>query len=474
MKSRKILLVDDEEIVRTAISQTLMMADDWEILTARDGGAALELLNQHHVDLIISDHAMPEMTGLELLQEVKKTYPDTVRILLTARSNKETILHAINQSEVYRFLTKPLSKDDLVEAVREGLQAKDDHFRKLKNVKYQLHKANFETAMALAEAIELKDPYTKGHCSRVRDYSLQIAKHLNLSTPDIYHLTYGSLLHDCGKIGVKEHILLFDGPLREEDRIIMQRHSIMGFEITNRIEHLKTASFFIRQHHERWDGKGYPDGLAAEAIHVCARIIAIADAFDAMTSDRPYRRGMDTAKARQILIDNKGVQFDPDIVDVFVRIVDENPSLDMVRESQSSCPTILLVDDEQHVSKAISRMLFDENYQIITAVNGVEALEALKHNEVDLIISDQRMPEMTGVEFLKKARILRPAVIRVMLTGYSDFTDLMEAINEAGIYKFILKPWDEIELKTTIKHALEWRQTYAATYSSALWNDTLR
>ncbi len=466
MKSKKILLVDNEEMVRIIISQTLRVGDDWEILMARDGVEALELLNQHHVDLIISAYTMSGMTGLALLQEVKKTYPDTVRILLTSRLDKKTMLQAINQSEIYRFLTKPLNENDLIEAVQEGLQAKDELFQKLKDVKYQLNKANFETAMALAEAIELKDPYTKGHCSRVRDYSVQIAKRLNLSTPDIYHLIYGSLLHDCGKIGVTEHILLFNGPLTEEKRRMMQRHSVMGFEITNKIEHLKTASFFIRQHHERWDGKGYPDGLAGAAIHVCARIIAVADTFDAMTSDRPYRQGMDTAKARHILIENKGAQFDSDIVDIFVRIVDENLVLDTAGDSQARCPTILLVDDEKNVLRAISRMLFDENYHILTAVTGVEALETLKNNEVDLIISDQRMPEMTGIEFLKKARILHPTVIRVMLTAYTDFNAIMEAINDAGIYKFILKPWDENELKTTIKRALDWRQTYATTHSS--------
>ncbi|MEA3361120.1 MAG: response regulator [Thermodesulfobacteriota bacterium] len=464
MNNNVILLVDDEKNIINSISR-LLIEKNFYMLTAQNGMEALELIKHNNVDIVISDQRMPGMTGLELMGRIKKKNPSIIRVLLTAYSDKDVMLKAINQGEVYRFLIKPWDENELLETIKQGLKKRNDRFQEINSVQYQLSRSNIDTVMALAEAIELKDPYTKGHCSRVKGYSLAMARLINLPKDLFRDLMYGSLLHDCGKIGIKEEILLSNGSLSEKDKAIMQQHSVLGFKITNKIENLKKASLFIRQHHERWDGKGYPDSLAGEKTHICSRILSIADSFDAMTSDRPYRKGMGTEKAKQILVKEKGGQFDPYLVDIFIKYLEEKASGAATSMPDSDFKyhqsNILIVDDERLVIQALSRMLFGENYYILSAANGHDALEVIKNNNVDLVISDQKMPGMSGLEFLKKAREISPKTIRIMLTAHLDINEAMDLINEAGIYKFIQKPWDEEEIKSTIENGLEWQQMYS-------------
>ena len=463
MNKKRLLLVDDEEKMLKSLNR-LLSKQEWNLITAQSGKEALELINNNKIDAVISDHKMPGMTGLELMRQIKEENPDIIRIILTGLHDEEVMLNAINLAEVHRFFLKSKNGEELVRAVKDSLEDMDNALKDKKSIQYELSKSNLETVMALAEAIELKDPYTKGHCSRVRDYSLHIARRIHLSRELIFHLIYASLLHDCGKIGISEKVLLSKRPLNEQERKIIEKHSILGYEITSKIDHLKTASLFIRQHHERWDGTGYPDGLSGEDIHICSQIIGIADTFDAMTTDRPYRKALEIEDAKKILLDCKGKQFDPHLVDVFISHLEERESEDMISVSKedlkSHPPNILIVDDEWRVIKSISRSLFDGNYHLLTAESGKEGLELIRKSGADLIISDHLMPEMTGVEFLKKAKKLSPDSLRIMLTGYADINVAVKAINEAGIYKLLLKPCSDHELKSTIRSALEWRKMF--------------
>ncbi|MBU3914508.1 response regulator [bacterium] len=462
-----ILLVDDEPNILKSISR-ILQGNIYKILTAGNGIQALDILGKNSVDLIITDYKMPEMNGIDLLNEVRILDPDVVRIMMSAYSDRDLMANAINRGEVFRFIFKPWEDEFLLDVLKQGLEWRKEIISKRINLQRQLNNVNLETVMALAEAIELKDIYTKGHCNRVQDYSIIMAKECGMSNDVILPLVFGSLLHDCGKIGISESILLFQGTLDLKQRKAIERHSVLGFEITSRIKMLQTASLFIRQHHERWDGKGYPDGLMGEKIHVCSRIIAIADTFDAMTSDRPYRKGMPKEKAMVVLNENSGTQFDPSLVKLFTRLMkDMEPGEVSLYEVDSSKKPIqiLLVDDEKHVISAITRSLFDEDYEIHAATDGKKGLEILDNQKIDVIISDQRMPGMTGVEFLKRAREKHPTAVRIMLSGYADINAALDAINEAGIYKFLVKPWDETELKQTIKKALEWQHMYFSSYN---------
>ncbi|MCP4117056.1 MAG: response regulator [Desulfobacteraceae bacterium] len=456
----KVLLVDDEQSILRSLSRMFRM-NGIDVATADSGTMAMDIIRKEPIDLVISDHMMPEMSGLDLMVQIRDTYPEIIRIMLTASFERQVMQKAINQGEIYRFFVKPWNEDELLDAVRSGIKHKSDTVGEKNRIVDELTRSNIETVMALAEAIELKDTYTKGHCSRVRDYSVRMARAVGLPSGLLIHLVYGALLHDCGKIGVAESILLKSGKLDESERKAIEYHSILGFELTNSVSHLKTASLFIRQHHERWDGTGYPDGLCQDEAHICSRIISIADTFDAMTSDRPYRKGMAIDKARQILIENKGAQFDPELVDLFVSILDKKGVAGMLENSYAddapTMPVILFVDDELPVLKSMYRIMTAENYTVKTASSADEALEILDRQNVDLVVSDQRMPGGTGVQLLRTVKLKYPGTVRIMRFGYADLNETMAAINEAGVYKVLMKPWNDGELKVTIKNALEWQ-----------------
>ena len=457
----RILIVDDDASTCNALVRTLR--DKTRCFTiAHSVDEAMTVLRLKGFDLIISDFRMPGKDGMDLLTHAKKHYPDTLRIMLSAYSHRQLLMDAVNRGSVFQFITKPWEAENLRETVEQALD-QCQAFRRQHQVQSQLEKASVETVMAIAETIELKDPYTKGHCSRVRDYSLMLADRIHLPESLRPHLIYGSLLHDCGKIGVQEAILLSHVPFNAENRKIMETHPILGFQLTNKIDYLKTASLFIRQHHERWDGQGYPDGLMGEQIHVCSRIISIADAFDAMTTDRPYHQAMPVTEAIGILRTNRGTQFDPILVDAFVEGLESDAATCLMQSSDPQCIRahkiqILLVDDEINVLRSLTRSLRGEGYRVLTAHSGPEALETLKRFPVDIILSDQRMPEMTGVEFLKKSIDICPHAIRIMLSGHVDLYTDLETVNEAGLYKLMSKPWDDTELKHSLQSALEWRQ----------------
>jgi len=370
LQNQKVLIVDDEQSILTSLSRLFKM-NDIDVMTADSGAQALDIIRRKHVDLVISDYKMPGMSGVDLMIQTRNTHPDIIRIILTAFPEQKIMQTAINQGEIYRFFVKPWDENELLDAVNTGLKHKSDILEEKKRIISELNRSNIETVMALAEAIELKDSYTRGHCSRVRDFSLQMARTIGLSPELLIHLVYGSLLHDCGKIGVPENILLSPGKLSDEQRKIIEHHSILGFELTNSVSHLKTASIFIRHHHERWDGRGYPNGLLQDESHICSRIISIADTFDAMVSDRPYRKGMDIDKAEMILIENKGFQFDPDLVDAFISILDKKGIGGMSEHinQAKTRSTLLFVDDEQHILKSMERTFMDEKY---TSDDGVK------------------------------------------------------------------------------------------------------
>ncbi len=451
-----ILLVDDDPLILESLTRILRL-NGLESVTATSGAQALEILKNRHFPLIVSDHRMPDMTGLELMLHIKESHPDVLRILLTAFSEKEVIQKAINQGEIYRFFTKPFDETELISDIKKGLALQLESDAEQIKIRGQLDRSNFETVMALAEAIELKDPYTKGHCSRVRSYSLQIAKAIGLPQDLQSHLIYGALLHDCGKIGVAENILLDQGVLTTDQRKIMEQHTIQGFELTHAVGHLKTASLFIRQHHERWDGRGYPDGLAGEQIHLCSRIIAIADTFDAMTSDRPYRRGMDREQARRILLESRGTQFDSNLVDVFVRILDREQTLEEGDPEHNRAVILILSGIDQTLSDLILA-LDHPPYQILTASDPPEALTLLDKFTVDIVCCDEQLSGMTGIQFLKTLQRKHPKVIRMMLCNHTAPDKTMTIINEGGIHKLVAIPWRSEELNATIRNTLEWQR----------------
>jgi putative two-component system response regulator len=311
-ESVKLLFVDDEQSILNCLKR-LFMDDNFEILTCTDGHSALEMLKCNNIAVIISDNFMPGMRGIELLQQAKIISPDSVRIILTGHVDFQSAVDAINRGEVYKFVTKPWDNKELRTIV---LQSVERH-----RIVQSLRKADEYSLCSLAQTIELKDPYTKGHCERVAGYATSIAEAMGLDEALRENIRRGSWLHDCGKIGVPEAILNHPGPLGVDEMGVIKKHPCWGADVA-RLAHLsETVVKIILHHHERFDGQGYPLGLAGEDIPLEARIVHVADIYDALTSDRAYRARTTREKAIENLLAGKGVCSDPKIVDIFLALL---------------------------------------------------------------------------------------------------------------------------------------------------------
>ncbi|HOD70935.1 MAG: Cyclic di-GMP phosphodiesterase response regulator RpfG [Deltaproteobacteria bacterium ADurb.BinA179] len=315
--SEEILFVDDEDLILD-IAEAIFEQQGIPILTARSGEEALDIMKKNEVAVVVSDHHMPGMMGLELLSRIKTISPDTVKILMTGFADLETAMEAINRAEVFRFIVKPWENTQLVKLVLDALR----RYRLIKSIV----RGDESTMLSLVRALELKDPYTKGHSERVAGYALSIARKLGLSPDVVKAIQYGSWLHDCGKIGVSENILNYEGPLDDAELHIVRNHPIWGADVARQARLADTIVNIILCHHERFDGKGYPAGLKNGDIPLEARIVAVADIYDALTTERPYRNAYSRDKAMEMLVSMKGNMLDPELVDAFSAILAEENS----------------------------------------------------------------------------------------------------------------------------------------------------
>lgn len=329
----RILIVDDERLICSILAQRLSK-EGYACVTANDGTEALQSFYKEKFSLIISDIRMPVMDGLELLRNVKTVNPNMMVIIATAYPEIDMAVEAMRLG-AYDFLIKPVDLDLMVLSVKRALEKKrleeeiefhHQHLEKLveeRTAKLQeaytvLKRAHLDSVKILAGAIDAKDPYTRGHSERVRKFSVRIGMKLNFSEKALETLVFGALLHDIGKIGIKDEILQKQGPLDSEEYKYIQEHPLIGAKIVEGIDFFKDKISIIRHHHERFDGGGYPDGLAGEAIPLEARIIAVPDVFDAMINSRPYRESMPLEDVLVEMERNKGKQFDPNILEVFL------------------------------------------------------------------------------------------------------------------------------------------------------------
>lgn len=307
--SAKILFVDDEEHILSSLER-LFADTGMDVLRAGSAAEAMTLFERNEIAVVVSDNMMPGMRGIEFLCQLKDIAPQTVKILMTAYADLPTALEAINRGEVFRFVVKPWDNDELVAIVSQSVH----RYHTLS----ALAREDEAILQSLAQTIELKDPYTRGHCARVASYALMIADELQLSPQLRKDIRYGSWLHDCGKIGVPEAILNFGGPVAAHEFDTIKKHPVWGAEVARQARLSPTVVEIVLHHHERYDGDGYPHGLAGEQIPLAPRIAAVADVYDALTTERPYRRAYTWQKGIDILRSMKGSALDPALVDSFV------------------------------------------------------------------------------------------------------------------------------------------------------------
>ncbi len=321
MTPYKIMIVDDEPANLRLLER--LFRRDHTVITAGSGAEALQLLAQHDVALLITDQRMPGMSGTELLKQSVSFRPHMVRIILTGYTDVSTLVEAINCGQIYKFVQKPWHNDELRLTVERALE----HYRANK-ARYELEWANQRLTVrlkemsqgfvrAIADALEAKDEHVHGHARRVCGYAVAIGRRLGCDETTLEQLSLAAFLHDIGKIGTPDAILLKPATLSDEEHAVMQLHSERGARMLAGIPEMQEVADAVRYHHEYYDGSGYPEGLCGEQIPLAARIIHVADAYDAMTSPRPFRQAYDHAAALKQLEDKAATQFDPQVVNAF-------------------------------------------------------------------------------------------------------------------------------------------------------------
>ena len=334
----RLLIVDDEVEVRRVLRD--LLGDTYQCSEAASAEEALVQLRDRDYELVISDITMSGMTGLEMIPRVKVISPDTVIVMISGMQTIESAINALRLG-AFDYLMKPF---DLRQAEATVARALEHHELVVAKRRYENHleelvdqrtaeldqaldsleNAYRSTLQALTAALETRDAETHGHSERVVTFSLRLGREYGLNAPQMKALEFGSLLHDIGKIGVPDAILRKPAKLTDEEWVRMREHPTHGQQILRGIKFLEGAARVVAQHHEKWDGSGYPLGLKGDEIDICARIFSVADAFDAITSDRVYREGRLYEAAAGELNEWSGRQFDPRVVQAFHRVPKED------------------------------------------------------------------------------------------------------------------------------------------------------
>ena len=326
-KKYKILIVDDEPDNLALLYRTLR--GKYDITKASSAVEALEILKNNEFNCILSDHKMPQMDGVEFLRRTYEVCPNTTRLLVTAYSDVKILIDAINYAKIYRYIKKPFNPDELLHVVEASLeyhQLKVDNENLIKDLK-ELFSG---TIKAIIEALDAKDSFTLGRSRRVTFYSLKMVERLHINNAEKGRIELAGLLHDIGMIGVAEDILNKSQKLTQEEYEEIKKHEHHSVKILEDIKQLYEVIEIIKYHHEYYDGNGYPYGLKGDEIPLGSRVIAVADAYDSMVSNRAYRQGLSSEEALRNIEERAGTQFDPALVKLFKEVLPD--ALKEVRE----------------------------------------------------------------------------------------------------------------------------------------------
>lgn len=322
---KRILAVDDSAMNLKLVEN--MIKGEYQLELSGSGFDALAYLENNTVDLVLLDLLMPEMDGMETYDRLRELEngKNVPVIFLTADTDIESEITCLKKGAA-DFVRKPFMPEVMRNRIRRVLELDElTHYleRKVMEKTVQIEKMTFETIATISSMLEARDSYTKGHSVRVAEYSVMLAERAGWREQAILNLQHIALLHDIGKVGIPDHVLNKPGKLTEEEFAIIKSHTIIGADILKEIKSIPEIEAGARYHHERYNGTGYPCGLAAEEIPAVARIIGIADAFDAMNSKRIYRDSLSPEVIRKELVNGKGTQFDPYFLDIFLQLFDE-------------------------------------------------------------------------------------------------------------------------------------------------------
>jgi putative two-component system response regulator len=314
----KILVIDDESVIRELMVEILETGGH-DVAGAETAERALELLDEaDEYDLVVSDVIMPGLSGLELLETLRARRASLPVVLVTGAGTYNTLSQALTRGAA-GLLTKPFSHSDLRTVAADAL---DRASRSREELRERLLAPTL--ASALANAIEARDPYLHGHCERLASLAVRLAEALELTPDELESIRLGAILHDVGKIGIPDRVLLKPGPLDAEERLVIEEHPVIGDRLLEPLDLLAAARPIVRHHHERWDGRGYPDGLAGEQIPIEARIVAVADSVEVMSSRQLYRTPLTPDQVVAELRAGAGTQWDASVVDAVLHLIDSS------------------------------------------------------------------------------------------------------------------------------------------------------
>ena len=343
-----VLVVDDEPSIHGPLRRFLQQ-QGYVVSSATHGDEALDLMRRQPVSCLLLDVELPGMSGIELVPRILAIDPDVAILMLTAATDATTATLCMQRGAV-DYLTKPVDLDVLGRAIRRALEPgarprgapanrlleREVALRsaELREERGRLERLSVATLEALVNALEAKDPFLRGHSARVADLSAMVAAELGADDEEIERVRTAGRLHDIGKIGIREDILNKQGPLTDDEYEHVKRHVVVGSQILSPLVHLQEIIAYVRGHHERWDGEGYPDALAGAAIPFGARIIGAVEIYDALTTSRPYQEKMDARFAVERLGDLIGTMIDPEVYRALAAVVNRHQVLTFVDEGQ--------------------------------------------------------------------------------------------------------------------------------------------
>jgi putative two-component system response regulator len=452
----RVLVLDDEPPIRAMLERVLGNAG-YDHVAAGDLVAARQALVEEPFDLVLCDITLAGESGLDLLREINRDLTDVAVVMVTGVDDPGVASIAITLG-AFGYLVKPFSANEILIQVDSALRRRQlervrrFHVEELENKVLErsssLHAAfdgldtgqpvagHRETADRLTSALSLRDEETGRHIERVGRYAVLLAERIGLREWATDDLLVAAMLHDVGKIAIPDLVLLKPGPLSENELVTMRRHAEAGHRLLDggSSSVLRLGASVALTHHERWDGTGYPNGLAGEQIPIEGRITAVADSFDAMTSDRVYRPGMPVERALDIMRTERGRQFDPALVDLFLERIDEVLA---IRESlaETAPPVtalrVLLVDDHAMFAETATRMLDREpGLAVVGTVGSIaEAVSRAAATLPDVVVTEWRLCDGTAADVARRVRTVVPEVAVVVLTESWDDRILLDTLD---------------------------------------------
>ena len=442
---KRILVIDDDEqVVRDLIVEILADGghDAFGVATAED---ALEALTDRRIQLVVSDIVMPGLSGLELLDLVRAQRPSLPVLLVTGAGTHGNLREALARG-ADGLVMKPFSHRELLQAVAAAIDRANRSERELRE-----RLLTPTLASMLANAIEARESSLSGHCERMAVLATRLGERVGLAEDELETLRMGAILHDVGKIGIPDRVLLKAGRFTDEERALMRTHPLVGHQLLEPLELIAPVRPVVRSHHERWDGAGYPDGLAGERIPIAARIVAIADAVEAMSADRVYKPALNRAEIICELQAGKAKQWDPLLVDLVLDMI-ESDELDFTLDGlhvgeNGDTPaetkpifSALVVGEDPGQALLARRAIEDALGRVVFAhaTDTANAIELCRGTTWSLVLVDQSLPGRSGLDLIDTLRKTCPSVPVVMLTREGSDDVAIEAIRH-GASDYVVK-----------------------------------